>query len=77
MFPTVHHWEFVCVQRNLNYYPGIFYQLVYTNEHFLNATLVLSHLHTHTHTNTHIRITEGFIFISEYLSIKPGIWISQ
>ena len=47
MFPTVHHREFLCVQRNPHYYPGItqgfFYQFLYTNQYFLNTTLFLSH----------------------------------
>ena len=31
---------------SLLYYPGVFYQLLYTNKYFPDKTLVLSHIHT-------------------------------
>ena len=57
IFPTVCHRKFPYVHGNPHYYNGIFYQLLYTNQYFLNTTLVLSnrctHKHTYTYKNTH------------------------
>ena len=69
MLSTAHYREFSYVQGNLHYYPGISYQLLYTNQYFLITTLVLSHIYTH--------ITEGSFFISELLPLKTGVWLSQ
>ena len=41
------------VQGNPHYYPEVSYQLLYTNQYFLNTTLVLSHIHAQTNTHTH------------------------
>ena len=61
IFPTVHHQKLLCLQRNPHYYPRIFYQLLYTNQYFLNTTLISSDRqtdrHAHTHTRTHAHIT--------------------
>ena len=61
IFPTVHHQKLLCVQRNPHYYPRIFYQFMYTNQYFLNTTLISSDRqtdrHAHTHTRTHAHIT--------------------
>ena len=74
MFPTVHHREFPCVQGNTLTIPlTFFHQLLYTNQYFLNTILVVSNTCTRTHTHT----TEGSIFISEFLSLKRGVGLSQ
>ena len=39
MLPTAHHREFSCVQENPHYYPGIFYQFLFSNQYFLDAAL--------------------------------------
>ena len=61
IFPTVHHQKLLCLQRNPHYYPRIFYQFMYTNQYFLNTTLISSDRqtdrHAHTHTRTHAHIT--------------------
>ena len=48
MFLIVHYREFPYEQGNRHYYPGMFYQLLYTNQYFLNTILVSSHIQTHT-----------------------------
>ena len=40
MFPTAHHREFPYVQGTPHYYSGIFYPLLYTNQYFLNTSLL-------------------------------------
>ena len=65
MFPTVHHREFPCVQRNPHYYPGIFCQFLYTNKYFINTTLILSHTQTHTH---HTSLTVPILSLNFNLS---------
>ena len=82
IFPTVHHQKLLCLQRNPHYYPRIFYQFMYTNQYFLNTTLISSDRQTRTHTYTHTcthhtHITESSIFISELLRLKHGVWLSQ
>ena len=86
IFPAVHHQKLLCLQRNPHYYPRIFYQFMYTNQYFLNTTLISSdrqtdrqtRTHTYTHTCTHhTHITESSIFISELLRLKHGVWLSQ
>ena len=63
------------IQRHLHYYVGIFYQFLYTNQYFLNTTLILSHTtlthtqtHTHTHTRTRTLLRVPFLFLNFCLS---------
>ena len=72
----MHYREVPYVQGNPRYSPGISYQ---TTEHWSifcqhNAGLIT---HKHTYTQTHTHITDGSIFISELLSFKPGVLLSQ
>ena len=53
VLPTVHQRELSNVQGNPHYYPEVSCQLLYTNQYFLNTTLVLSHIHAQTNTHTH------------------------
>ena len=68
IFPTVHHQKLLCLQRNPHYYPRIFYQFMYTNQYFLNTTLISSDRqtdrHAHTHTRTHAHITHISLRVS-------------
>ena len=82
MFSTKHHRKFPSVQGFLcfprdfpHYYSGILYQLLDSNQYFFKTTLVLSHHTTLHHTTPHI--TDSSIFISELLSLKPAVWLSQ
>ena len=56
IFPTVHHQKLLCLQRNPHYYPRIFYQFMYTNQYFLNTTLISSDRQTDRQTDTHTHI---------------------
>ena len=62
MFPTMHYREFPNVEGIPHCYQGIFFQLLYTNQYFLNNIAQPRFYNTHTNTLT----TEGSIFISSF-----------
>ena len=66
MFPTVHHREFPCVQRNPHYYPGIFINFC-TLINILSTQLWFYHTHTDTHTH-HTSLTVPILSLNFNLS---------
>ena len=92
IFPTVHHQKLLCLQRNPHYYPRIFYQLLYTNQYFLNTTLISSDRQTDTHTHIHAHMHTSHTYHWEFhfhlwtfasqrwslaISIIWNIWMSD
>ena len=59
MFPAVYHMEFSYALENPHYYPRMFYQLLYSNQYYLNTNLVY-----HTYTNTHTSLKVPFSSLS-------------
>ena len=70
----------LCTGKYRHYFLGIFHQLLYTNQYFLNTNLVLSHKHTLTNTSLKIPF-HLWAIVSQTrdlaISIIWNIWMSN